>query len=73
MSGEQTVGLLFRRPFLDIVSDCMGAPTVPCFVEDLNAQWGACLWTMIILNRAPTLWMVSELSSILPLLQFLPL
>jgi hypothetical protein len=68
MSGEQTAGIVFLRQFLGTVQAFMRASAVPCFIEDLNAQWGALFLPDDYLNLAPTQTLVSELSALLPLL-----
>lgn len=70
MSGERTAGVVFQRQFLAAVHAFMRSSAVPCFIEDLNAQWGVLFLHDAYLNLAPTQTLIFELSSLLPLLHF---
>jgi len=68
MSGERTAGIVFLRRFLVTVQDFMHASAVPCFIEELNAQWGALFLPDDYLNLTPTQTLVFQLSALVPLL-----
>jgi hypothetical protein len=70
MSGERTAGVVFQRQFLATVQAFMRSSAVPCFVEDLNAQWGVLFLHDDHLDLAPTQTLIFALSSLLPLLHF---